>query len=132
MQGLSDKERTIRARLAVLAFLLFSVFAMGTVYLATNTAITVTAALSYAAGPSMVTLQCTFPIVFVIVPMSMGKGCRKGVFMALLFGLGATITITVYAVAIALFGTCLGIGKATTAMYLIPAAALLGGRYSEP
>lgn len=49
---LSEKERKIRAWLIILAFILFSIFVLGMVYLATNPATTVTATLSYAAGLS--------------------------------------------------------------------------------
>lgn len=122
---LSESERKIRSRLVILAFILFSVFVLGMVYLATNPATTVTAGLSYAAGLSMITLPCTFPLVFVIVPMSMGKGYKKGFLMALLFGLGLTVTITVYAVVIALAGSYFGMDRATTFMYVVAGAAAL-------
>ncbi|MBI5180497.1 MAG: cytochrome C biogenesis protein [Nitrospirae bacterium] len=120
---LSEKERKIRAWLIILAFILFSIFVFGMVYLATNPATTVTATLSYAAGLSMITLPCTFPLVFVIVPLSMGKGYKKGFFMALLFGLGLTITITLYAVIIAAVGSYLGMDRATTIMYVVAGVA---------
>lgn len=120
---LGEKERKTRTKLVLLAFLLFSVFVLGMVYLATNPATTVTSTLSYAAGLSMITLPCTFPLVFVIVPLSMGKGYRKGFIMALLFGLGLTVTLTVYAVVIAMAGSYLGMDKATTIMYVVAGAA---------
>ncbi len=120
---LSEKERKMRAWLVLLAFVLFSIFVLGMVYLATNPATTVTATLSYAAGLSMITLPCTFPLVFVIVPMSMGKGYQKGFFMALLFGLGLTVTITIYAIVIALIGSYLGMDRATKIMYVIAGIA---------
>lgn len=116
---LSEKDKKLRSKLVVLAFSLFTVFIIGMIYLATNPATTVTAGLAYAAGLSMITLPCTFPLVFVIVPMSMGKGYRKGFFMALLFGLGLTFTITVYAVVIAVAGSYLGMDRATTIMYVV-------------
>jgi cytochrome c-type biogenesis protein len=122
---LGEKEKKLRARLVLLAFLLFSVFVLGMVYLATNPATTVTATLSYAAGLSMITLPCTFPLVFVIVPMSMGKGYQKGFIMALLFGAGLTVTITVYAVVIAVAGSYLGMDRATTIMYVVAGGAAL-------
>ena len=122
---LSEREKKLRTRLIILAFVLFSIFILGMVYLATNPATTVTATLSYAAGLSMITLPCTFPLVFVIVPMSMGKGYRKGFLMALLFGLGLTVTITAYAIVIALAGSYLGMDRATTIMYVVAGAAAL-------
>ncbi len=123
MEELSDKDRKLRSRLIVLAFLLFTIFVLGMIYLATNPATTVTATLSYAAGLSMITLPCTFPLVFVIVPMSMGKGYKKGFMMALLFGAGLTVTITIYAVAIAVAGSYLGMDRATTIMYVVAGLA---------
>ena len=123
--GLSEKDKKMRTRLVVLAFILFSVFVLGMIYLASNPSTTVTATLSYAAGLSMITLPCTFPLVFVIVPMSMGKGYSKGLLMAGLFGLGLTITITVYAVVIAVAGSYLGMDRATTMMYVVAGVAAL-------
>ncbi|VAW36659.1 hypothetical protein MNBD_DELTA02-647, partial [hydrothermal vent metagenome] len=116
---LSEKDKKLRSKLVVLAFSLFTVFIIGMIYLATNPATTVTAGLAYAAGLSMITLPCTFPLVFVIVPMSMGKGYSKGLLMALLFGLGLTITITIYAVVIAVAGSYLGMDRATKIMYIV-------------
>ncbi len=123
--GLSEKDKKMRTRMVVLAFLLFSIFVLGMIYLASNPSTTVTATLAYAAGLSMITLPCTFPLVFVIVPMSMGKGYAKGLSMAFLFGLGLTVTITVYAVVIAVAGSYLGMDRATTIMYVVAGAAAL-------
>lgn len=122
---LGEKERKLRSRLVLLAFVLFSVFVLGMIHLATNPATTVTSTLSYAAGLSMITLPCTFPLVFVIVPLSMGKGYRKGFIIALLFGLGLTITLTIYAIVISIAGSYLGMDRATTIMYVVAGAAAL-------
>ncbi|MBT8251707.1 MAG: cytochrome C biogenesis protein, partial [Nitrosopumilus sp.] len=46
--------------------------------------------IAYVAGLSMIVLPCTLPLVFIIVPLSMGQGYKKGLTMALLFGLGLT------------------------------------------
>jgi len=56
--------------------------------------------IAYIAGLSMIVLPCTLPLVFIIVPLSMGKGYKKGLSMALLFSLGLVITITSYGVVI--------------------------------
>ncbi len=53
----------------------------------------------------------------------MGKGYHKGLLMSLLFGLGLTITITLYTVAVALLGQALGLGKATMIMYIVAGGA---------
>jgi cytochrome c-type biogenesis protein len=113
----------LRTRLVLLAFVLFSLFVTGLAYLATTPASTVGLGLSYAAGLSMIVLPCTLPLVFVIVPMSMGEGYRKGFIMALLFGGGLTITLTVYAIFIAIAGSWLGLDQATRIMLIIAGVA---------
>ncbi|MDD9813685.1 MAG: cytochrome C biogenesis protein [Thaumarchaeota archaeon] len=75
------------------------------------------AAIAYAAGLSMIVLPCTMPLVFVIVPMSMGRGHLRGLAMAGLFGAGLVITITAYASAVAAIGQAASLGTATSAMF---------------
>lgn len=58
-----------------------------------------------------------------IIPLSMGKGYHKGLLMSLLFGLGLTITITLYSIAVALIGQALGLEKATMIMYVAAGGA---------
>ncbi len=63
--------------------------------------------ISYLAGLSMIILPCTMPFAFIVVPMVMNKGYKKGFATSLLFGAGMTVTLTLY-------GTVLGyLGKAT-------------------
>ena len=59
---------------------------------------------SFAAGLTMIVLPCTLPLAFVIVPLSMGKGLVKGLGMALAFGLGVSLMLSVYGVLAALAG----------------------------
>jgi cytochrome c-type biogenesis protein len=59
---------------------------------------------SYAMGLTMIVLPCTFPLAFVIVPLSMGKGPVKGIGMALAFGLGVATTLSMYGVLAAIIG----------------------------
>lgn len=59
---------------------------------------------SFAAGLTMIVLPCTLPLAFVIVPLSMGKGPIKGLMIALAFGLGITITLSMYGVVTAMVG----------------------------
>ncbi|MBI3442244.1 MAG: hypothetical protein HY007_00520 [Candidatus Sungbacteria bacterium] len=59
---------------------------------------------SFAAGLTMIVLPCTLPLAFVIVPLSMGKGAVKGLGVAIFFGLGVTITLSLYGVAAAVIG----------------------------
>ena len=59
---------------------------------------------SFAAGLTMIVLPCTLPLAFVIVPLSMGKGAVKGLFIALCFGIGVAFTLSLYGVAAAIIG----------------------------
>lgn len=59
---------------------------------------------SYAMGLTMIVLPCTFPLAFVIVPLSLGKGPAKGLGMALAFGLGVAITLSMYGILAAIIG----------------------------
>ena len=59
---------------------------------------------SYAMGLTMIVLPCTFPLAFVIVPLSLGKGPVKGIGMALAFGLGVAVTLSLYGVLAAIIG----------------------------
>lgn len=59
---------------------------------------------SYAAGITMIVLPCTLPLAFVIVPLSMGKGPIKGLLIALFFGLGVALTLSMYGVVAAIVG----------------------------
>lgn len=59
---------------------------------------------SYAMGLTMIVLPCTFPLAFVIVPLSMGKGAAKGLGIATAFGLGVAITLSFYGVLAAILG----------------------------
>jgi len=79
--------------------------------------------IAYVAGLSMIVLPCTLPLVFIIVPLSMGQGYKKGLSMALLFGLGLTITIAVYGIAIAGIGQSASLDQVSTIMFLIAGIA---------
>jgi len=61
-------------------------------------------AFSFAAGLSMIVLPCTLPLAFVIVPLSMGKGPTKGLTIALAFGTGVALTLSLYGILAALIG----------------------------
>ncbi len=117
------EEKSVKAGLTILAFILFSVFILGLVYLATSPFETVTATLAFAAGLSMIALPCTLPLVFIIIPLSIGKGYKKGLAMATLFGIGLIITIALYGVAISFAGAYVGLDKATRVMWIIAGLA---------
>ncbi len=98
---------------------LFTIFVIGLFWLGTNPSQTVTLTLSYAAGLSMIVLPCTLPLVFVIVPLSMGERYRKGLSMAILFSLGLIITLSLYGVAVAVAGQAFALPTVIQALYLI-------------
>lgn len=108
--------------LGITAFILLSVILVGIYYLITASPTTQQAALglsypawilfAYAAGLTMIFLPCTLPLAFVIVPMAMGENRKKGLIMALLFGIGLTITITLYTTAFAVLGDAFGFNQA--------------------
>jgi len=79
--------------------------------------------ISYLAGLSMIVLPCTLPLVFIIVPLSMGKDKRKGFGMALLFGAGLTITITLYGIGIGALGQTAELDQISIYMFLIAGIA---------
>ena len=73
----------------------------------------------------MIVLPCTFPLVFVIVPLAMGKQVKKGLLMAILFGIGLIITLSLYGVAVAIGGQIFGLAKISMYMYLVAGIAAL-------
>lgn len=117
-------------KLVALATLLFIIFIVGLLWLAgareqaaAGGTFSFMALLAFAAGLSMIVLPCTLPLVFVIVPLAVGKDYKRGFFMALLFGLGLAITITVYGIAMAYFGQIFGIAAATPWLLFIAGLA---------
>ena len=118
MKKLTEKEKRIRTYLILIAFILFSLFLIGMFLLATTTFTAVTLTLAYLAGLSMIVLPCTLPLVFVIVPLCMGKEYKRGLMMAVLFGVGMIITLTLYGIGLALLGQALGLRKVAQYMFL--------------
>lgn len=108
-----------REKFAILASFLFLIILFSVIYLFTMSKSVVNLAFSYVAGISMIVLPCTLPLAFVIVPLSMGNGYKKGFFMAVLFGLGLTITLSLYGIFTALIGNAIGLGEAITQASLI-------------
>jgi len=115
-----------------IVFLLFSLIFVGGIFGITNdTAISAGHELSYPswliisylAGLSMIILPCTLPLVFIIIPLSMGKGGKKGLFMATLFGAGLTITIMFYGLGIGALGQTADLDQISMFMFLIAGIA---------
>lgn len=84
---LSEAEKRMRVVFVSLAFALLSAIILSLVYLSTSTTTTATATLSFSGGVSNIFLPCALPLAFIIVPLSMAEGYRKGLAMAVLFGL---------------------------------------------
>lgn len=118
--------------LVFISFVLLSFIVVGIVYSLTND-IAVKAGqsfeypswlvIAYLAGLSMIILPCTLPLVFIIIPMSMGQGYKKGLFMALLFGAGLTIMITAYGLGVAALGKTASLDQVSSVMFLIAGIA---------
>ena len=115
-----------------IVFLLFSLIFVGGIFGITNDT-TISAGhelsypswliISYLAGLSMIILPCTLPLVFIIIPLSMGKGGKKGLLMASLFGAGLTITIMFYGLGIGVLGQTADLDEISIYMFLIAGIA---------
>lgn len=70
---------------------------------------------SYAMGLTMIVLPCTLPLAFVIVPLALKGGGAKGMGVAIAFGLGVALMLSLYGVAAAYIGQlALAAGEALT------------------
>ena len=105
-----------------LIFILFAIFLVGLFWLSGNPAQSVGYTLAFTAGLSMIVLPCTLPLAFVIVPLSMGQKYKKGLLMALFFGLGLAITLTIYGVVVALAGQIFSVKSIALYMYIAAGA----------
>jgi len=109
----------IKVYLTVFVLLVSFLLAVGLLWIKTTPGQTMGSLLAFAAGLSMIILPCTFPLVFVIVPLSLGKGYKKGFLTALSFGIGLAITLSAYGIATAGLGKVLGLDKVTQIMFLV-------------
>jgi len=75
--------------------------------------------LAYAAGLSMIILPCTLPFVFMIVPMTVDKGLKRGLLTASLFGAGLITTLTLYGGGLGYLGQITGISVLSTWLMLV-------------
>ena len=113
--------------LVVSLFVLFSFVFVGVVFSLTigvvgagdNITYSSWLGIAYIAGLSMIILPCTMPVVFVIVPLSMGHGYKKGLSMSLLFGAGLVATITLYGLGVAALGSTASLDQIAFAMFTI-------------
>jgi cytochrome c-type biogenesis protein len=118
--------------IVIISFVLFSFIFVGVIFSLTNdialglnqdVSYPSWLIIAYVAGLSMIVLPCTLPLVFIIVPLSMGKGYKKGLFMAMLFGAGLTITITAYGLGVSALGKTASIDQVSVFMFLIAGIA---------
>ena len=118
--------------LIIIVFSLFSLIFVGGIFGITNDAALSAGqelsypswlVISYLAGLSMIILPCTLPLVFIIIPLSMGKGRKKGLYMATLFGVGLTITIMFYGFGIGVLGQTADLDQISIIMFLIAGIA---------
>jgi len=114
MENTNNSKMSDRAKksLVASAFVLFSVLLIGVFYLFMSPGETVNIAFAYVVGLSMIVLPCTLPLAFVIVPLAMNKGAKRGLGMALFFGLGLSITLSIYGLFVALIGKSIGLDNA--------------------
>jgi len=126
------QQMTAKKSLIIAVFVLFSLVFVGGIFALTNN-IAINAGqqlsypswliMAYLAGLSMIILPCTLPLVFIIIPLSMGKGAKKGLVMALLFGAGLTITISFYGIGIGALGHTADLDQISSYMFLIAGIA---------
>ncbi len=118
--------------MVVVAFALFSLIFVGLIFSITNQTVVEEnheasylsgLIIAYVAGLSMIVLPCTLPLVFIIVPLSMGQGYKKGLSMALLFGAGLILTITSYGLVVAALGQTASLDQISTIMFLVAGIA---------
>jgi len=124
-------KTNLRSLFVLIIAALISVFALGLYWTATSTSQTVTATLAFVAGLSMIVLPCTLPLVFIIVPLSAGKGYKKGLVMSILFGLGLIITIGLYGLIVAWLGQTAGLDTAIQVMFFLAGVAAITFGLSE-
>ena len=121
----TESEKRFRIALVVSAFVLFATVLFAFIYLSTTPEATATMLLSFFGGISNIVLPCTLPLVFIIVPLAMIAGGRKGLWMSILFGLGLIITLATYGAVVGFLGQFLGLDSATRIMYSLAGLASL-------
>ncbi len=107
---MSDENKKISIILTI--FTLFSLALFLIFYYLGGFAQGANMAFAYIAGLTMIVLPCTLPLAFVIVPIAMNKGLKKGLAMSLVFGLGISLTLSLYGLFVAFAGKSLGLDEA--------------------
>lgn len=123
--------KTLKIWLVSAAFILFSIILIGLFSLWTSPEFIPGYSLAFLAGISMIFLPCTFPLVFIIVPLALSRKIGKGLMMALLFGAGLTLTFTLYGIALGWFGGFVALYKVISWMLILGGIAALVFGISE-
>jgi len=118
-------SKSIKIWLVSAAFVLLSIILVGLFSLWTSPQLLPGFSLAFLAGLSMIFLPCTFPLVFIIVPLALSRKAGKGLIMALLFGLGLTVTFTIYGMALGWLGGFVALYKIISWMLLFGGVAAL-------
>ena len=95
----------------VIAGVLLAVSVASIVAYSTGDRGSATLLLTYAGGMAMLLTPCRFPIVLGIVPLCKRGSAGRGFSLALLFGLGLTVTQTLWGVGIAAAGGLFGLSE---------------------
>lgn len=127
----NQSPQSVRVILAIIGIALFLGIGTGLYWLATTSGQSVGVFLTFAAGLSMIFLPCTLPLVFVIVPLTLGRSPARGFSMALLFGLGISITLAIYGILVSQLGGYFGLDKFTQYMFLFAGAIAVLFGWSE-
>ncbi|MBI4117839.1 MAG: cytochrome C biogenesis protein [Parcubacteria group bacterium] len=124
-------SKTLKIWLVSAAFILFSIIIIGFFSLWTSPEFIPGYSLSFLAGLSMIFLPCTFPLVFVIVPLALSKKIGKGLMMAFLFGAGLTVTFALYGMALGWLGGFVELYRVISWMLILGGVAALTFGISE-
>jgi cytochrome c-type biogenesis protein len=124
-------SKVFKISLVFLAFFLLSIILIGIFSFMTSAEFIPGYSLAFLAGLSMIALPCTFPLVFIIVPLALSREKGKGFMMALLFGLGLIVTFTLYGVVLGWLGGFVALYKIVSTMLLVGGVAALFFGISE-
>ncbi len=118
-------SNTLKIGLITGAFILLSITLVALFSLWTSPALIPGYSLAFIAGISMIFLPCTFPLVFIIIPLALSKNKGKGLVMALMFGLGLTLTFTLYGIGLGFLGGFVELYKIISWMLVVGGVAAL-------
>src|SRR3990172_9084599 len=121
----------IKIGLVIAFFVLLSITLVGLFSIWTSPQFIPGLSLAFLSGISMIFLPCTFPLIFIIVPLALSRHVGKGLLMALFFGAGLTLTFALYGLALGWFGSFVSLFKIIGFMLIIGGIAALVFGLSE-